>query len=681
MSTGTKIFKGPSSIQIPRLTADPSGTTVSGEIYYNTTSNKFRQYVNGAWANVVDETSVASFSANKTLSNLTNPTALNEDILGSADNVRSLGASATRFANVFSAIGTINSVRVKDTGSAFYNAFVSPSMGANVTYTLPATDGTTGQQLTTNGSGALSWAASGGGANTALSNLITTAINQDLLSAADNTLALGAVANRWSNVFSAIATTNALRVKDSGSAFYSSFAAPSMGANVSYTLPATDGSSGQVLSTNGSGVLTWASGGSGANVTLSNLTSPTAINQDLIFNKATPILQSKDQTAAATNSENLLVKSGNSDDGSTGELRLGSGEVTAASGNSGEVYLESGLSSGTGSTGNVFVRSNAPTAAGGGSGAITVFSGNIPTGNTNSSGNLDFHTGTVDTNPSGSINIYSGDGAAAGSGNISLYSGLSSSGSGNSGGVNLYSGTINGGGQSGNVNLYSGDALDASGTSGGAGLYTGASIDGASGNLTMTTGAASGAGGTGSISIATGNAAGAGNAGTISIGVGTSASGFYGNINIQGRYIQSMNQQDGYLSIGAPVFLGNGQNTLQKVRLEEKTLTALTVVPTVISGYLWPDNNYASAKLEYQMTEVSTGKVRRGTLYMVQDYNTAADVVYNDTVEVENASFPNVALSVVSTGGNVEIQYTNASTNNVFFAALSQLEPNAFGTI
>src|SRR6516162_373067 len=51
-----------------------------------------------------------------------------------------------------------------------------------------------------------------------------------------------------------------------------------------YTLPSTDGINGQVLTTNGSGVVSWSnvSGSSGANTSLSNLVSPTAINQSLM---------------------------------------------------------------------------------------------------------------------------------------------------------------------------------------------------------------------------------------------------------------------------------------------------------------------------------------------------------------------------------------------------------------
>ena len=42
-----------------------------------------------------------------------------------------------------------------------YTALKSPAMAGNVTYTFPAADGSSGQALTTNGSGTLSWAAAG----------------------------------------------------------------------------------------------------------------------------------------------------------------------------------------------------------------------------------------------------------------------------------------------------------------------------------------------------------------------------------------------------------------------------------------------------------------------------------------------------------------------------------------
>jgi len=38
--------------RVPRKDADPA-TATNGEIYYNTTTNKFRGYENGAWVNLV----------------------------------------------------------------------------------------------------------------------------------------------------------------------------------------------------------------------------------------------------------------------------------------------------------------------------------------------------------------------------------------------------------------------------------------------------------------------------------------------------------------------------------------------------------------------------------------------------------------------------------------------------
>ncbi|MEO8150389.1 MAG: tail fiber domain-containing protein [Bacteroidia bacterium] len=60
----------------------------------------------------------------------------------------------------------------------------------------------------------------------------------------------------------------------------------SLTANYIYKLPVNYGTTGQVLTTNGAGVMSWAtvtgSGTAGATVTLNNLTSPTAVNQSLI---------------------------------------------------------------------------------------------------------------------------------------------------------------------------------------------------------------------------------------------------------------------------------------------------------------------------------------------------------------------------------------------------------------
>lgn len=58
---------------------------------------------------------------------------------------------------------------------------------------------------------------------------------------------------------------NELRFSDSGNASYVGFKAPAAASGIVWTLPATDGSVDQSLTTNGNGILSWADGGSTAN--------------------------------------------------------------------------------------------------------------------------------------------------------------------------------------------------------------------------------------------------------------------------------------------------------------------------------------------------------------------------------------------------------------------------------
>jgi hypothetical protein len=60
-----------------------------------------------------------------------------------------------------------------------------------------------------------------------------------------------------------------LRLADSDSSNYVGFVSPAtVTANQIWTLPAADGSSGQVLSTNGAGTLAWTSGGGGGSAVI-----------------------------------------------------------------------------------------------------------------------------------------------------------------------------------------------------------------------------------------------------------------------------------------------------------------------------------------------------------------------------------------------------------------------------
>ena len=131
-------------------------------------------------------------------------------------------------------------VRFADSDSSNYIALQGPAtVGSNVTLTLPATDGSAGQYLKTDGSGALGW----GTDNTTDTTKMP--------------LAGGA--------FTGDVTLNAqkdLRFADSDSTHYVAFQAPaSVSSNVTWTLPAADSSGSQALTSNGSGTLTWSSTG------------------------------------------------------------------------------------------------------------------------------------------------------------------------------------------------------------------------------------------------------------------------------------------------------------------------------------------------------------------------------------------------------------------------------------
>lgn len=138
------------------------------------------------------------------------------------------------------AIEDQTALRLHDTAGSEYVALKSPSaLGALYTLTFPDDDGTANQQLTTDGSGVLSWVSHlplAGGTLTGILNA-----------------GRGATASGEIRI---------LEDTDDGSN-YASFIVPALAANTAYTLPADDGDAGEQLQTNGSGVLTWEAAGGG----------------------------------------------------------------------------------------------------------------------------------------------------------------------------------------------------------------------------------------------------------------------------------------------------------------------------------------------------------------------------------------------------------------------------------
>lgn len=160
-------------------------------------------------------------------------------------------------------IGATGALRFADTDSSNYVAFkAAGTVASNVTWTLPSTDGFNGQALVTNGTGTLSWATASGSPGGSTTQLQYN--NAGSFAGATNLVTDG------SNL-----TINAqgdLRFGDSDSSNWVAFQAPStVSSNVTWTLPSADGTNGQMLSTNGSGTLSWkTSSSTGSNIYLAN---------------------------------------------------------------------------------------------------------------------------------------------------------------------------------------------------------------------------------------------------------------------------------------------------------------------------------------------------------------------------------------------------------------------------
>ncbi|NDB61855.1 hypothetical protein EB001_25955, partial [bacterium] len=131
-------------------------------------------------------------------------------------------------------------------GSNYIGLKAPASLSADLTFTLPSTDGTSGQFLKTDGAGNLSFATAGltGATSTATGTVLT-------LSDTQNVASVNVILDNQKELRFRETTAN-------GTNYVGLKAPASLSADLTYTLPSADGTSGQVLQTNGSGVLSFA---------------------------------------------------------------------------------------------------------------------------------------------------------------------------------------------------------------------------------------------------------------------------------------------------------------------------------------------------------------------------------------------------------------------------------------
>lgn len=242
-----------------------------------------------------------------------------------------------------------------------------------------------------------------------------------------------------------------------------------------------------------------ASGSSGANQSLSNLTSPTAVNQDLIFNTGTPATLQTADGATSTTTRQLTIKSGTNTFGTVG-----------SAGRSGNLVLASGDSNNR--PGSVSISGGSVTGSGTFSAGDIAINGGNNAGPSGRGGNINLTPGTATSGINGIIQflgnigsdmifsngpfIKTSDNAVSGTNPIALASGDASS-AGDTGSVAINSGEADGG-QSGGITISSGVAKGTlgSGASGNVTMQSSQSFNDASGNLAITTGAAGTSSGT-----------------------------------------------------------------------------------------------------------------------------------------------------------------------------------------
>lgn len=351
----------------------------------------------GTSAVTFQKVGAAAGGANLTLSNLTAPTAVNADIipngtfnLGSNASLASMWNNAHFKAAVkfFSAAGDTMHISGNTSSGAPAGGNSNPTLAGyrsdtndKLSITTVSTSGTsftqgisleTGNSAGSGNSGTVTLYAGTSGTG------IRGTVRMDALAADLRARALTTMPLRF---YSADNTT-----------FVQMKSAATVPADVTLTLPPNAGAANQVLTTDGTGVLSWAAAaGTGANTALGNLTA-TAINQDLITDNqvARNIGSSGVPWSSLHLNSDLHLHSGTSDSfrisgagfgtlpsGATAQARLFTTNFTGAGSN---LALYTNANSGAASTANIRLETGNNTGATGPSGNVYLQTGTASAG-------------------------------------------------------------------------------------------------------------------------------------------------------------------------------------------------------------------------------------------------------------------------------------------------------------
>jgi len=153
-------------------------------------------------------------------------------------------------------------------------------------------------------------------------------------------------------IIEGVIETNSLELKDTGSNNVITLQAPTLSADYSLTFPIDDGTPGQVLSTDGSGILSWSTGGGGVAASPNdsiqfNAGSGTfGGSSNLLFDGANTLSINDTITGTADLTIDTSSQTGSTDSDS---VTISTG--TTVNGNAGNIILSPGTASGTGNDG------------------------------------------------------------------------------------------------------------------------------------------------------------------------------------------------------------------------------------------------------------------------------------------------------------------------------------------